>query len=100
MSRLVGLAQKHHAALIVLTTKPAHSPSLGSLVSFHAHVALARDRNANAANAAGVANVANVADDDFDGFTRLTCRLVVEKDKRRGPGLTLTQHFRAPPGLR
>ncbi len=91
MSRLVGLAQKHHAALIVLTTKPAHSPSLGSLVSFHAHVALARDRNAKAADGADV---------DNDGFTHLTCRIAVEKDKRRGPGLTLTQTFRAPPGLR
>jgi len=94
MSRLVGLAQKHHAALIVLTTKPAHSPSLGSLVSFHAHVALARDRTGD------VANGADAADREVDGFTHLTCRLVVEKDKRRGPGLTLTQTFRAPPGLR
>lgn len=83
MSRLLGLAQKHHTAIIVLTAKPAHSPSLGSLVSFHAHVALARDRTA-----------------DEDGFTHLMCRLTVEKDKRRGPGLTLTQPFRAPPGLR
>jgi len=83
MSRLVGLAQKHHTALVVLTTKPAHSPSLGSLVSFHAHVDLARTRTPHE-----------------DGFSHLTCRLVVEKDKRRGPGLTLSLPFRGPPGLR
>lgn len=36
-ARLVGLAQKHHTALICLTEKASEAPSLGSLVSLRIH---------------------------------------------------------------
>jgi recombination protein RecA len=74
--RLVGLAQHHDAALVVVTDKPAASPSLGSMVSLRAEAV--RERRA-------------------DGF-RVTLR--ASKDKRRGPGWTEVTDVRVPAGLK
>jgi len=76
-SRLVGLAKKHQAALICLTEKATHRPSLGSLVSIRAEAMRKHDH------------------DD-----RYTCRAQILKDKRRGPGWQHKEVFRGPDGLR
>ena len=76
-SRLVGLAKKHQAALICLTEKETHRPSIGALVSIRAEALRKRDR------------------DD-----RYTCRAQILKDKRRGPGWQHKEVFRGPDGLR
>ncbi len=76
-SRLVGLAKRHQAALICLTEKETHCPSIGSLVSIRAEATRKRDR------------------DD-----RYTCRAQILKDKRRGPGWQHKEVFRGPDGLR
>lgn len=74
--RLVGLAQHHDAALVVVTDKPPASASLGSMVSLRAEAI--RERQAS-------------------GF-RVTLR--ASKDKRRGPGWTEITDVLAPPGLK
>jgi recombination protein RecA len=74
--RLVGLAQKHDAAIVCLTEKPDDASSLGSMVSLRA---------------------AAVREGDGDGFR---CKVRVVKDKRRGPGWTHLESVRGPAGLR
>jgi recombination protein RecA len=74
--RLVGLAQHHDAALVVVTDKPATVPSLGSMVSLRAEAV--RERSAA-------------------GY-RMTLR--ASKDKRRGPGWIEVADVRVPDGLR
>ena len=76
-SRLVGLAKKHQAALICLTEKDTHRPSIGSLVSIRAEAMRQRDHD-----------------------NRYTCRAQILKDKRRGPGWQHKEVFRGPDGLR
>jgi recombination protein RecA len=71
-SRLAGLAQKHAAAVVVLTEKPADAASLGSLVSLRAE-ARRSDRH--------------------------TCLVRVLKDKRLGPGRSHQEACRGPAGL-
>jgi recombination protein RecA len=75
-TRLVGLAQKHQAAILCITEKGSGSPSLGSLVSLR--VQAQRQR---------------CADDRF------SCGLTVLKDKRRGPTWTHAEVCRGPAGL-
>jgi len=75
-SRLTGLVQHHHAALICLTEKESRTFSLGSLVSLRVHAERKR----------GDAN-------------RFLCRLHVLKDKRRGPTWTHEELYRGPAGL-
>jgi recombination protein RecA len=70
--RLLGLAQKHAAAVLALTAKGPDRPSLGSLVSVRAE----------ARRGPGP-----------------TCEVRVLKDKRRGPGETRREACRAPAGL-
>jgi recombination protein RecA len=60
-SRLIGLAQHHHAGLVCLTEKESKAFSLGSLVSLRA-----------------LAQRQRSSDNHF------VCRLPVLKDKRRG----------------
>lgn len=72
LSRLLGLAQKHEVAIVLLTDVP-----LGSLVSLRAE-GLAHRRSG------GV----------------VECELRVVKDKRRAPGWTLLEVCRGPAGLR
>lgn len=74
--RLVGLAQRHDAALVVVTDKPSTSPSLGSMVSLRAEAVRERER---------------------DGY-RLAVR--ARKDKRRGPGWSEVTHVQIPAGLK
>ena len=77
LTRLLGLAQKHESALLVLTEKPADQPSLSSLVSLRANAARVRH------------------DDTFD------LELRVLKDKRRGPGNRISPgKCSGPAGLR
>jgi recombination protein RecA len=75
-SRLIGLAQHHHAALVCLTEKESKTFSLGSLVSLRAHAE--RQRSSD---------------------NRFACRLRVLKDKRRGPTWSHEELCRGPAGL-
>ena len=62
-SRLAGQARQHNTALICITEKESHQPSLGSLVSLRAHTErLPQNRHQN------------------------RCLVKILKDKRRGPG--------------
>lgn len=72
-TRLVGLAQKHDTAVVVLTEKPAQAGSLGSLVSLRAE---ARRSPTNS-----------------------RIELEVLKDKRRGPGQVHQEACRGPAGM-
>ncbi len=75
-TRLTGLAQKHHTALLCLTRKEAHQPSIGSLVSLRS----AAEKIRLEAN-------------------RFNCHLRVIKDKRRGPGWEKQAPYHGPEGL-
>ena len=74
--RLTGLAKKHDAALVCLTVKASHRPSLGSLVSLRAE--------ATRTERAG---------------ERFRCAVHVLKDKRHGPGWTHVEDCHGPDGL-
>ena len=76
-SRLLGLAQRHHAAVLCLTQKAEGSASLGSLVSLHAQAVRV-----------------------WLGKERFACELRVLKDKRRGPVWSEREVYRGPLGLR
>lgn len=76
-SRLLGLAQHHHAVVLCLTRKAEASPSLGSLVSLHASAVRI-----------------------WLGKERFACELRVHKDKRRGPVWSEREVYRGPLGLR
>ncbi|MGH7929102.1 MAG: recombinase A [Candidatus Binatia bacterium] len=75
-SRLSGLAQHHHAALVCLTEKSSKAFSLGSLVSLRAHAERKRT---------------------FEN--RFACALRVLKDKRRGPTWKHEELYFGPAGL-
>ncbi|HEX9794446.1 MAG TPA: recombinase A [Planctomycetota bacterium] len=75
-SRLAGLAKRHEAVLLCLTSKSGSRPSLGSLVSIRGESSKQR-RN----------------------FDRFTCALRVLKDKRRGPGWEHQEVRRGSDGL-
>lgn len=75
--RLVGLAQRHEAAVVCLTRTPPGSPSLSPLVSLRARVR--RER---------------VAPGVF------ACVLEPLRDKRRGTGWTWRRDYDGPAGLR
>ncbi len=76
-SRLVGLAQKHAAALICLSQKNTEASSFGSLVSLRLHT-----------------HKKKLEGDHF------CVGIDVLKDKRSGPGAHFEQVFHGPPGLR
>ena len=76
-ARLVGLAEKHAAAVLCLTRKDARAPSLSSLVSLRAE---SRRRR----TAEGV----------------FLCEVHALKDKRRAPGWTHAEVRCGPPGVR
>jgi recombination protein RecA len=75
-TRLVGLAQKHETAVLCLTEKKDHRPSLGSLVSLRAHVVRTQREG-----------------------DRFHCQARVIKDKRRGPRWQHAEVYRGPDGL-
>lgn len=76
-SRLVGLAQKHEAAVAVLTEKSSQHASVGSLVSLRAQAKRMRL-----------------------GTGRFAYELDIIKDKRRGPGWIHREARCGPLGLR
>ena len=76
-SRLLGLAQRHAAAVLCLTQKAESAPSLGSLVSLRASAVRV-----------------------WLGSDRFACELRVHKDKRRGPVWSQREVYRGPLGLR
>jgi recombination protein RecA len=75
--RLVGLAQHHDAAIVVLTEKPREAASLGSMVSLRAEAVRERASGGR-------------------GW-RIAVRAV--KDKRRGPGWSELADVVGPAGL-
>ncbi len=75
-SRLTGLAQRHHTALVCLTEKEKKAFSLGSLVSLRCHAERKR-----------------ITEDRFG------CTIRVLKDKRLGPTWTHEEARYGPPGL-
>ena len=75
-TRLLGLAQKHGAAIVCLTVKSRERPSLGSLFSLRAQAS----RRAC-------------------GAGRFECELAIVKDKRRAPGRRHSEVCRGPHGL-
>ncbi|MSP92529.1 MAG: recombinase A [Myxococcales bacterium] len=78
LGRLLGLCQKHGAALVLLRGEPEpEGAGLGSLVSLRLEVKRARPAGALAA-----------------------LRVEVRKDKRRGPGRTVEERWLGPIGLR
>jgi recombination protein RecA len=76
LNRLLGLAQKHHTAVALLTGTPATRPSLGSVISLRAEA------------------VRELRGDRWE------VRVTVLKDKRSPPGPSYVQVCRAPAGLR
>jgi recombination protein RecA len=76
-SRLAGQTRRHATALVCLTEKPRHQPSLGSLVSLRIHTAKKKQNQGQA-----------------------LCEARVLKDKRQGPGRVHREVFYEPDGLR
>jgi len=76
-SRLLGLAQKHRMALVVLSNKSTEQPSLSSLVSLRGQV----QRRAISQG-------------------RFVYETVAIKDKQRAPGWSHSEEVHGPPGLR
>jgi recombination protein RecA len=77
LTRMLGLAEKHGAAVLFLVEKPAGAPSLGPLVSLRVEARLER-----------------VGDGEF------ACELSALRDKRRPAGWTHRERRRGPAGLR
>lgn len=75
-ARLARLVERCGAALLFLTRKGSHAPSLGPLVSLRLHTRR------------------GAPDGDL-----YPCRLTALKDRRRGPGWQATERFPGPPGL-
>lgn len=71
LTRLAGLAHKHQTAVLFLTEKPAHAPSLGSLIALRAEVSRVKG----------------------------DVEVHVIKDKRRGPGAVYREACHGPAGL-
>lgn len=78
-ARLVKLAQKHDTAVLCITEKSPHMPSLSSLVSLRC-AALRRKPDQRR--------------------PEFVCEVEVLKDKRRGPGWQHAEVCRGPSGLR
>jgi recombination protein RecA len=78
--RLVGLAQRHDAAIVLLTEKSATAASVGSMVAIRAEAVR---------EALGDGTVSD----------RFRCKVRVIKDKRRGPGWHHAEVVRGPAGL-
>lgn len=79
LTRLLGLARTHHAAVLVLTRKSPEMPSLNSLISLRAEAQ-------------------RVARDDGSGSYEVRVRVL--KDKRRAPGWDHVETCRGSAGLR
>jgi recombination protein RecA len=75
LSRLLGLAQKHGSALVLISEKKADAASFGSLVALRLHTTRVAQGN---------------------GFS-VCCEVL--KDKSAGPGFCLSRPFQSLPGL-
>ena len=75
-SRLAGLARKHDIALICITEKESHQPSVGSLISLRVHSEKAQGKE--------------------DAYR---CAVNILKDKHHGPGWGHIEVCRGPDGL-
>jgi recombination protein RecA len=84
-TRLVGLAQKHDTAVVVLTEKNPEHPSLGSLVSLRANVQRKQ------------VNRSSFVSHPVPALYEV--RLDIIKDKRRGPGREHREVCHGPAGL-
>jgi recombination protein RecA len=84
-TRLVGLAQKHDTAIVVLTEKSSERQSLGSLISFRADVS--REQ----VNRSSLVSHPTAA--------LYEVKLHIIKDKRRGPGRHHREVCHGPSGL-
>ncbi len=109
--RLVGLAQKHGAAVLCLTRKGRELPSLGSLISLRGEAIresidvreTVRPIGGGVAvreptGSGEVTKGEEVAEGTWS--PRYACTVQVLKDKRRGPGWKHTELFCGPAGLR
>ncbi len=76
LTRLMGLAQKHDTAVVILTEKAVATASLASIVSLRAEAVRVR------------------------GEDPWQVQVTVVKDKRRGPGAVNVETCHAPTGLR
>lgn len=92
--RLVGLAQHHDAAIVVLTEKPRDAASLGSMVSLRAEAV--RERVGAGGPPVSLGPERSPLGGGF-GRWRLAVRAV--KDKRRGPGWSELADVVGPPGF-
>jgi recombination protein RecA len=75
-SRMAGQARRHASAIVCLTEKQHHQPSLGSLISLRIHTAKKRQRQGKA-----------------------LCEAHFLKNKRQGPGRVHREVFYEPDGL-
>jgi recombination protein RecA len=91
-TRLTGLAQKHETALVSLTEKEDHHPSLGSLVSLRAHTTRTSREGSRFRCEAHVLE-AHILETHV-------LEVHILKDKRYGPGRKHTEVFDGPHGLR
>lgn len=76
LTRLAGLAQRHDAALVLITEKDSAQASLGSLISLRVQAARVRREG-----------------------DRFVCEALALKDKRHGPGWKHVEVCRGPDGL-
>ncbi|MBI4081593.1 MAG: recombinase A [Candidatus Lambdaproteobacteria bacterium] len=77
LARLVQQAQRQRTAVVALTEKPRHAPSLGALVALRVHALRVRQ-----------------------GADRFAVALEALKDKRHGAGWKQTGVYHGAPGLR
>ncbi len=103
LTRLLGLAQKHQAAVLFLTEKSSETPSLSSLISLRAEVAPTRRR----ARAGKLSLREGEAERPSESALREVPREVrfvgelrALKDKRRAPGWLSVEEHDGPAGLR
>jgi recombination protein RecA len=82
-NKLIGLAQKHETAIVVLTEKSAEAPSLGSLVSLRAEVKRI-EQSTKAVHPSPA---------------KFEVHLKIIKDKRLGPGRVHREVCHGPAGL-
>jgi recombination protein RecA len=92
LARLIGLAQRSDAALLILTAKAPDAESLGSILGLQLAVRCTR-----------LAPPARLIPANDDGLApeppRFVVQLTATKDKRRGPGWSERRAFAAPPDL-
>ena len=96
-SRLGGLAQRHHTAVVCLTP---HSPVVTESESSSGGARRrTRRRRAGSGMAGSLVSLRSRCEKQRTAFDRFRCELRVLKDKRRGPGWQDVEICRGPDGL-